>query len=166
MMETNIVNAQRGLKKVNLGLWLFGLLKVPLIGLVRPRVMKLNQHGIVIRIPLRRRTKNHLGCMYFGALAIGADLSGGFLAYQLIRESKQPVKLIFKSLDAKFLKRAEADVYFACESGAAIRELVAAAVHSGEREELAVKVIATTPSLLGDEPIAEFTLVLSLKKKP
>ena len=160
-----ILSFKRNLKIINLGLWLFGLFKIPLILFVRPKLIKFNNESIVIRIRLRRRTKNHLGCMYFGALAIGADLSAGFLAYQLIQESRQPVKLIFKNLQAQFLKRAEADVYFTCVDGAAISRLVDAAIHSGEREELAVKVIATTPSLSGDEPIAEFTLVLSLKKK-
>ena len=152
------------LKKANWGLLLFGLFKVPLIFFVRPKVVKINNKTIILRIPLRRRTKNHLHCMYFGALAIGADLAGGFLAYKLIKESRQPVKLIFKNLHAEFLKRAEADVYFTCEDGDAISKFVQKSVNSGEREELLVTIIATTPNILDDEPVAKFNLTLSLKK--
>ncbi len=35
-----------------------------------------------IRIPLGWRTRNHLGSMYFGALATGADLVGGLLVME------------------------------------------------------------------------------------
>lgn len=143
----------------------FGAAKIPLLFYVRPAVVELSAEAVTVKIPLRRRTKNHLKSMYFGALAIGADLAGGFLAMQRIRESGEPVSLIFKSLHADFLKRAEGDVHFTCVQGREIAELVKAAVASGERVEMPVEITATVPALLGEEPVAKFTLVLSLKKK-
>lgn len=143
----------------------FGFTKIPLLFFVRPSVLELTNDKVVVKIPLRRRTKNHLNSMYFGALAIGADVSGGLIAMNLIRESKQPVSLIFKSLAAEFLKRAEGDVYFTCAEGSKIADLVNAALNSDDRVETPIEVIATVPDLLGGEPVAKFTLVLSLKKK-
>lgn len=127
--------------------------------------MELGSEKVVVKIPLRRRTKNHLKSMYFGALAIGADVSGGLIAMKLIRESGQPISLIFKYLNADFLKRAEGDVYFSCVQGREIAGLVQSALASEERVEMPVEVIATVPDLLGEEPVAKFTLGLSLKKK-
>ena len=46
-------------------------------------------------MPLRRRTKNHLGSMYFGVLAVGADITGGFLAMEPIQESGRNITLNF-----------------------------------------------------------------------
>jgi len=143
----------------------FGFSKIPLLLYVRPSVVLLNDAKVIVRIPFRRRTKNHLKSMYFGALAIGADCAGGLIAMQQIRASKEPVALIFKSLHADFLKRAEGDVLFTCTQGREISALVAEAIQTGERVEMPLKIIATVPSKFEDEPVAVFTLVLSLKNK-
>lgn len=153
------------LKKVNRLLKRFTFFKIPLAFFASPKITQFDNEAIVIRIPLCFRTRNHLKCMYFGALAIGADLSSGFLAYELIRRSQQPVHLIFKSLSVQFLKRAESAVYFTCRDGQKIHELVAKAIASKEREEMLLRVTATTPDTLGDTPVAEFELILSIKLK-
>ncbi|HEY8887948.1 MAG TPA: DUF4442 domain-containing protein, partial [Gallionella sp.] len=58
-----------------LGLRLFGFAKIPMMLYVRPSVMEISNERVVVRIPLTRRTRNHLGSMYFGALSVGADCS-------------------------------------------------------------------------------------------
>ena len=143
----------------------FGFLKIPLLFFVRPTVVELTDDRVVVRVPLCRRTRNHLRSMYFGALAIGADCAAGLIAMKLIRKSSQNISLIFKSMDAEFLKRAEGDVYFICDQGREISDLVTAVVESTERVECPVKVVAKVPDKLGEEPVARFALVLSLKKK-
>ena len=142
-----------------------GFFKIPLLSFVKPTVVELTDNRVVIKIPLRRRTKNHLGSMYFGALAIGADCAAGLIAMKFIQETDRKISLIFKSLDAAFLKRAEGDVYFTCDQGREVSNLVTAAAASTERVELPVDVIATVPDKFADEPVARFILVLSLKKK-
>lgn len=148
-----------------LRVWLWAALRIPLLFFVRPRVVELGAERVVVKIPFGRRTRNHLGSMYFGALAIGADVAGGLIAMRTIEESGGGVSLIFKDLHADFLKRAEGDVFFTCTDGEGIRELVALTRSSGEREEMPVSVVATVPSKLGDEPVAKFVLTLSLKEK-
>ena len=154
------------LKKLNRQLKAYTFFKIPLAFFVSPKITTFNDQSFCIRIPLNFRTRNHLKCMYFGALAVGADLSSGFLAYELIRRSKQPIQLIFKSLNARFLRRAESAVYFTCNDGQRIHDLVNRALLSQQREETTLTVIATTPDTLGNEPVATFELVLSLKAKP
>ena len=143
----------------------FGFFKIPLLFFVKPTVIEMSDHRVVVRIPLRRRTRNHLRSMYFGALAIGADCAAGLAAMRQIRKSSQNISLIFKSLDAEFLKRAEGDVYFTCDQVREISKLVADAIQSTERVEYPVHVTAKVPDKFGEDPIARFTLVLSLKKK-
>ena len=142
----------------------FGLTKVPLIWYVRPRVLELSDERIEVVIPLRWRTKNHLGAMYFGALAVGADIAGGLMAVRLIDESGVKISFVFKDLRAEFLKRAEGDVHFVSNSGKLARELVARAISSGERCNESIAVTATVPTKLGDEPVAKFILTLSIKR--
>ncbi|HUP57332.1 MAG TPA: DUF4442 domain-containing protein [Bdellovibrionota bacterium] len=140
------------------------LAKIPLLFFTAPSVVEVSERRAEIRIPLNWRTKNHLGCMYFGALAVGADCAGGLIAWNLIETSGEKMSLIFKDFKAEFLKRAEGDVHFSCEQGKEIRELIAQAVLSGERESFPVHVTARVPSKLGNEPVAEFILTLSVKK--
>jgi hypothetical protein len=145
-----------------------GLAKIPLLFFVRPRVVELSVARTIVKIPLLRRTKNHLGSMYFGALSIGADITGGILAWRLIENERKRsgtrIALVFKSFQAEFLKRPEGDVHFECVDGPAIQALVERTLQSNERQELPVHIVASVPSL-GPEPVARFTLLLSLKKK-
>ena len=152
--------------KETLGLRVFGWLKIPLLASVRPSVVELSETRCVVRIPLRRRTRNHLGSMYFGALAIGADCAGGMLAMEQIKRSGGQVSLVFKSFHASFLKRPESDVYFICEDGTAIRDQVRRALESEERITGPMSIQAAVKLPDGSfESVAEFILELSLKRK-
>lgn len=142
----------------------FGLTKVPLIFFVSPSVVRLDDEQCVIKIPLNRRTKNHLNSMYFGVLATGADLAGGLIAMKEISNSKRKVALSFKDFHAEFLKRAHGDVHFICTQIPEIKKFVADVIESGERMNFPVYIEAIVPKE-GLEPVAKFTLTLSLKLK-
>jgi len=143
----------------------FGLSKVPLIFYCRPSVIKLTEKITVIKIPFKRRNKNHLKSMYFGALSVGADVAGGVLAMHLIQKSGQNISLVFKDFKADFLKRPEGDTHFTCKDGLSVKRLIDEATKTGERVNMPLKITATVPEISGDEPVAEFVLTLSLKDK-
>lgn len=146
---------------------MLGLRKIPVLFFLSPTVVELDDDRCVVKIPLTKRAKNHLNSMYFGALCAGADVAGGLIAWKLLEEGGRgkKVNLAFKDFHADFLKRAEGDVLFTCEDGQQIRQMVERVVASGERENMAVHVTATVPSKLGKEPVAQFTLTLSLKTR-
>jgi acyl-coenzyme A thioesterase PaaI-like protein len=143
---------------------LFGLLRVPLIFFCWPRVISISDTRLEVKIKLNRRTKNHLNSMYFGVLSVGADVTCGFMAMKLINKSQSRISLIFKDFHADFLKRAEGDVHFICEDGLAIQNLIELCEQTAERQNLPVNITATVPSI-SNEPVAEFKLTLSLKKR-
>lgn len=143
----------------------FGLMKIPLISYVKPSVVEIGEEKIVVKIPFRRRNRNHLNSMYFGVLCVGADCTGGLLAMKYIEEQPQRIALVFKDFQAEFLKRAEDDTFFVCEQGREISALVDLASRSEERQEMAVNVTAAVPTKFGDEPVAKFTMTLSLKRR-
>tara|TARA_B100001029_G_scaffold23210_1_gene15870 strand:- start:1408 stop:1719 length:312 start_codon:yes stop_codon:yes gene_type:complete len=103
--------------------------------------------------------------MYIGVMTVGVDLVAGLTAMLKIRESKKNVILIFKDMTSNFLKRAEGDVHFICKIREKIAEAVDETIESGERINLLVPVVAIVPDKFGDEPVAEFTITLSLKEK-
>ena len=140
-------------------------LRIPVLLFLGPVVQELDEHGCAVSIPLGFRSKNHLGSMYFGALCAGADLAAGLNAAKLIYGRHRKVKLVFKDVRAEFLKRADGDVIFRTRQGLEIRRAVEEADASGERVTIPVEVNATVPSKYGSEPVAKFTMGLSLKRK-
>lgn len=143
---------------------LFGLTKVPLIWFIRPTVLELGDEITKIKIPFKRRNKNHLGSIYFGVLCAAADVAGGVAAMKHITESGKKVSLAFKDFKADFHKRAVGDTYFVNTQGREIKQFVADTIASGERQNMTVKVEAFTDQM-GDEPVATFLLTLSLKRR-
>lgn len=139
----------------------FGLTKVPLLFLCSPKILRLDDNVCDVVIPFRKIVKNHLGSVYFGALAIGADTCIGMLAFDKIQKRDKRISLVFKDFKAQFIKRAEGHTHFVCEAGHLIDELIDEVLRTGER---AHKTIPAKAFVLG-ELVAEFELTLSLKVK-
>lgn len=145
---------------------LFGLVRIPLLFSVSPTVVEITDERAVVRIKLNKWTRNHWGSMYFGTIAIGADCAIAMTAmHHIWALGAQDVQLIFKDFQASFLKRPDGHVLFICDEGLKARDLVLAAQKSGERQNLTLKGRAELESNPG-EPVVEFALTLSLKRKP
>jgi acyl-coenzyme A thioesterase PaaI-like protein len=151
--------------KERLGFRFWMMFNVRMLAFVRPRILDISDDRVVARIRLNSRSRNHLGSMYFGALAAGADFAGGLLAMRHILRTGNKVSLIFGDVHGDFLKRADGDVHFTSENGQAVRALVEAALSTGERQNMPVHIVCTVPEKYGDEPVAKFTLTLSLKRR-
>lgn len=137
--------------------------QIPMIRWITPRVVRCDDSGGEIEIPLNRRTHNHMGSMYVGVMAAGADLAGGYVAFRQMVNMGKMTRLLFKDLKADFLRRAEGGpVRFICDEGPAIRDQVQEALDTGERVNRAFEVIAKVPKV-SDDPVARFTMTLSLK---
>lgn len=146
-------------------LWLraFGLGKVPLIAFAGPKIDKIDNDKCQLRIPLNWRTKNHVGSLYLGALAIGGELAPGVLAMRLIRDGNYNATLVFKDFKAEFLRRADGDTVFTCEDGAKIKEQLDEMVRTQQRVDFPVQVLAHVPASGSQMPVAKFELTLSIK---
>lgn len=151
------------LTQANLLLRTFAWTKVPLIYWTGAKIIEINDDCCVVRMPFRRRNRNHLNSLYFGVLLVGADISGGLLAFKMANASGRKVSFAFKDVHGQFLKRAEGDTVFRCEDGATISKALEETFRTGERVNHQVSVTATTPSKFGEEPVATFKLTLSVK---
>ena len=144
---------------------LYFALKIPLISFAKPKLLSVNDTQCQLQIKLSRRTKNHLNSMYFGALAIGADLAGGLLAMHHIEKSGEKISLVFKDIHGDFLKRVEGHAIFTCLDGDRIQKMIKKTVQTKERVSEKITINVTVPSLFKDEVLANFTLTLSIKKQ-
>ncbi len=153
------------LAKTSRTLWALGFFKIPLIFFCRPKIHEISDEKCVIRIPCKRRVKNHVNAMYIGALTIGADLAAGILTMRHIEKTEKKIVLIFKDMHADYLKLVEGEAFFTCNDGAKINEAVKLAAETGERQNIPVDIMVTVPSHLGNEPAAKYVLTLSIKDK-
>jgi hypothetical protein len=145
---------------------LWSLQNVFLLWLISPKILELSADRCVVRVPLNWRTRRRdIRAMYLGTLCMGADVAAGLIAFSLVRQRGERIAFIFKDMRAEFLKRAEGDVVFTNADGAIVQDLLKRALESGEREEATVRVTATVPDVLGDEPVARFELTLSIRKR-
>ena len=138
--------------------------KVPMIGFCQPSLISLTPSCCETAIPLISNTKNHVNSLYFGALAVGADITAGFLAIWLSQQSDHFIEVVFKDFQADFIKRALATTHFQCDSGELIQQMIDETTESKERVNRSIPIIATTPSL-SDDIVAKFSLTLSCKRK-
>lgn len=151
---------QISLRKMNWLLFLMGVVQIPLIGFVRPKLIEINDEVVKVKIKLRRRTKNHLKSMYFGALAVGADIAAGIHVFYFSETKGVKTSFAFKGMKADFIKRAESDVTFVCDEGKLIASLLLESIEKKERINHPVMVKAVDNQ---NEVVATFEMIISLK---
>ncbi|MEC7183252.1 MAG: DUF4442 domain-containing protein [Bdellovibrionota bacterium] len=149
----------------NLILRYIGFFKIPLVNFVGLKMVKRDEKKCTLSMPLNRKTKNHVNSVYFACMTAGADLTAGFPVILEILRIKKNIVPIFKDMSAEFYKRAEGETHFTSEQNQEIKDLIQKALSTGERHNIPVIITATVPKVLGDEPVAKFTLNLSLKVK-
>ncbi len=149
-------------KKLKRQLWLLGKFKIPLIGYTGVTLTELNDTTAKVSVKLKRRTKNHLNSVYFGALAIGADVAGGIHAFYYGEKHNCKVSFAFKGMSCEFIKRAESDCTFVSNDGAKVEAAVLQSLKTQERinETTAVQVYDAN-----NELVATFELIVSVKCK-
>jgi acyl-coenzyme A thioesterase PaaI-like protein len=151
--------------KSTLSLWAFTAWKIPLIFKVRPRVVKLDDQRIKLIIPYKRLNKNHVNSLYFGSLAVGADISVGLLALARAKALKENVVLLFKDFKTDFLRQIRGDALFICEEASEIDDLIKQVKETGQRQNKTISGYVTVPSNDPEEKVMTFELTLSLKKR-
>jgi hypothetical protein len=145
-------------------LFLLGLLKIPIIGFVRPKLLHIDDSSIKVLIRQRRRTNNHLGSMYLGELTVGADIAGALhLFYYSLLFDQKNVSIAFKEFRGVFLLRAEGDITFECSDGLKMKAALEESRRTGDRMNQLVEIQALNSER---QVVAQFEMVVSVKCKP
>lgn len=138
------------------------LLKLPLLAFITPQVVTLTDQKSEVKVRLGWRTRNHLNVMYFGALAMGAELSIALKAVQEIQKSGMRIDFLFQDFEAQFLKRAEGHAHCVCLEAAKVTAMIEKAKTSPDRISEKLSGYAYVPSI-SEEPVMTYKLTLSVK---
>lgn len=152
--------AQELYKKMKRQLFLLGKFKIPLIGYSSPSLLELNDTSVKVKIKLKRRTKNHLNSMYFGALAIGADVAGGIHAFYYAEKQGKKVSFAFKGMSCEFIQRAESDCTFVSNDGKKVEDAILKSIATGDRVNETTHVEVFN---VHNELVATFEMIVSVK---
>ena len=150
------------LKKIKWKLFLLGRFKIPMLAYTGVKLIDINDTTVTVGVKLKRRTKNHLNSMYFGALAVGADVAGGIHAFYYATLHHKEVAFAFKGMSCEFIKRAESDCTFISEDGKKVEAAILQSIKTGDR------VNETTHVNVFDkerELVATFEMIISVKCK-
>lgn len=150
------------IRRWNRMIFLMGLIKIPMLLFVKPKIVFLNDESVHVSIKLKRRTKNHLNSMYLGTLVVGADVAAGIFAFYFSKKLKTEISFAFKSMNAEFIKRAESDIIFICNEGELIEKMVEQSKSTHERINATINVLAKDVS---NEIVAKFQMNISVKVK-
>ena len=150
------------LKKMKWQVFLLGRFKIPMLGFTGLKLIEVDDTRAVVNIKLKRRTKNHLNSMYFGALAVGADVAGGIHAFYFAQKHNKKVSFAFKGMSCEFIKRAESDCTFISKDGKKVEDANLKSIETGDRvnETTHVDVFDADKEL-----VATFEMIVSVKCK-
>lgn len=150
------------LKKMKWQVFLLGRFKIPMLGYTGLKLVDIDDINSVVKIKLKRRTKNHLNSMYFGALAVGADVAGGVHAFYFAQKHNKKVFFAFKGMSCEFIKRAESDCTFISKDGKKVEDAILKSIETGDRvnETTHVDVFDAEKEL-----VATFEMIVSVKCK-
>ncbi|MDO7613504.1 MAG: DUF4442 domain-containing protein [Crocinitomicaceae bacterium] len=148
------------IKKMRWLLFLLGFVKIPMIRFTNPKLLAIDDNSVRVKIKLRRRTKNHLNSMYFGALSVGADIAGGIQVFYFSKKMDRKVSFAFKGMNAQFLKRAESDIVFESNEGQKIQKAMEKSLKEGSRINDSIMVEAKNDQ---GEVVATFEMIVSVR---
>jgi uncharacterized protein (TIGR00369 family) len=86
---------------------------IPLANGLGVRVREVTDRRAVLTMPLKRRTKNHVGSIYIGAQMTLADLTAGVLVFSKFPPG--PFGALIKRVEADFLAKAKGTLRCVCE---------------------------------------------------
>jgi acyl-coenzyme A thioesterase PaaI-like protein len=117
---------------------------VPFVGTASMTVEQMTDSKVSVRIPNRRKNRNHIGQVHAAAMALAAETATGFVVGMNVPDSRL---LLIKSLKVDFKKRSRGDML----AVATLTEAQQEEIRTKEKGDVLVEVHVTDQS--GEEPI-------------
>ncbi len=139
---------------------LFLLTKLPLAYIAGVKQIKLSSLKAVIGISHSWLNQNPFRSIYFGALAMAAEISTGILVMNKIQSSGSSISMLVGEMEASFTKKATGHIEFVCDQGDTIDEVISTAIADGNGHQIKLTSVGRDDN--GDE-VATFSFFWSIK---
>ncbi len=142
------------------GMFLF--FKIPIAFLSGIRIKEITNDRCITTVPYKWLTQNPFHSTYFASLSMAAELSTGALAMMNTHKRQPPVSMLVTKMEANYFKKATGKIYFVCEEGATIENVVTEACERKESKSINVRTVGKNDK---GELVAEFIFTWSFKEK-
>jgi len=152
------------LKAINnpIRFWFILLFKLPMGILAGLRLLEATPKQAIVCVKYQFVTKNPFQSIYFGCLAMAAELASGVLGLVYCMGLKPEVSMLVVKLEAEFIKKAKGRVYFTCRDGELLGNAAKETRETGQSRSVVATSIGHDDQ--GNE-IAKFNITWSFKAK-
>ncbi|MGC4103252.1 PaaI family thioesterase [Ferruginibacter sp.] len=141
---------------------LYAFLKVPSAFFAGVRVRFADEDKCVVTVPYKWFSQNPFKSTYFACLSMAAEMSTGTLCLAHIYKRTPAISMLVVNISGTFIKKAVGRTTFTCSDGPAIKQIIEAAIASGEGKTITTK---STGVNNAGEVVAEFLVTWSFKAK-
>lgn len=141
---------------------LFLLTKLPSAFFAGLKIQALSEKVAVISVRQKWFNKNPFHSIYFGMLAMAAEVSTGILCIGNLYKRKPAVSMLVVKNEGFFYKKATGKILFLCEDGDKVIAAVEQSIQSGEGTTVTCNSKGTNEA---GELVAEFNFTWSFKAK-
>ena len=110
----------------------FIFFKLPSAFFCGVRVKSISNESCVSTVKFRWINQNPFNSIYWAVQGMAAELSTGALVMTHIRDSKQNISMLVANNKGTFTKKARGRIKFTCNDGHLIKDIIDAAISSGE----------------------------------
>ena len=126
------------------------------------RVKSISTESCQVTVPYKWFSQNPFRSTYFACLSMAAEMSTGALAMVHTYKSTPAISMLVTKVEGEFVKKATGLTSFICEDGAAMKQIIAEAISTGEAKMIRARSIGTNNA---GEAIAEFFITWSFKAR-
>lgn len=110
----------------------FLLFQLPSAWISGVRLKSISDNEAIVTAKHRWINQNPFNSMYFGVLAMGAELSSGILVMKKVQDSGRNISLLVTGTHASFTKKARGRINFICNEGNTIDDKIAQTIETSE----------------------------------
>ncbi len=100
------------------------------------KIEMLTEHQAVISVRYKWFNKNPFRSLYFGIMAIAAEVSTGVLCMGHLYKRQPSVSMLLVKTEAVFHKKATGKILFTCSDGDVVKDAILAAVATNKPTEV------------------------------
>jgi len=155
---------ERLLKSINnpfLFAW-FLLIKLPMGLLAGLKLVEATPKHAIVMVKYQYVTKNPFHSIYFGCLAMAAELASGALGLVYSMNLKPEVSMLVVRIEAEFMKKGRGRIHFICEDGEILGKAAKETRETGEPRTVTATSIGRD---VQGRIIAKFLITWSFKAK-
>ena len=141
---------------------IFLFLKLPSAFISGVRLQSISEEKAIVAVKYKWINQNPFKSMFWAVQGMASELTTGILIMQHVNKSEKKISMLVTNMNASFNKKATGKIYFECNEGVLIKEMIKKALFTNEGQTIMLSSIGKNEE--GVE-VSRFEYEWSLKVK-